>query len=84
MATFDATFGNDTQFDATFSSDNSMAAGFGSTQFIEIGHYESLPDKPIINGHTIIGDKVSVDYDLQDRMDVITPQDIDNLFYGRQ
>lgn len=45
--------------------------------------YPDLTDKPSINDVTIEGDKLSKDYHLQDKMDAITPQDIDNLFYGR-
>lgn len=57
-------------------------ATFGTVQKVSTSNYEDLFNKPILNGNTIIGDKVSIDYGLQDRMDEITPQDIDKLFYG--
>ena len=81
MANFDATFGNDTQFNATFSSDNSMDAGFGSIQFIEIGHYESLPDKPKINSITVEGDKTGLEYMLQDKLEFASVHDIERILY---
>jgi len=61
----------------------SFNTSFGNVEKISTGNYEDLFNKPIINGHTIIGDKVSNDYDLQDKLNEITPQMIDNLFYGR-
>jgi len=45
--------------------------------------YDLLEDKPSINTFTIEGDKTAADYRLQDKMDLITEQMIDNLFYGR-
>lgn len=69
--------------DISFADDAPFNASFGTVEKINTGNYEELFKKPIINGYTIIGDKVSNDYDLQDKMDAITPQDIDNLFYGR-
>lgn len=46
------------------------------------GDYNKLNNKPSINGVTVIGDKFSNDYGLQDEMDEITIQDIDNMLYG--
>lgn len=66
----------------TFSDDTPFNASFGPVEKISTSNYEELFNKPILNGNTIIGDKVSADYHLQDRMDEITPQDIDKLFYG--
>lgn len=45
--------------------------------------YPEITDKPSINNEIIEGDKLSKDYHLQDKMDLITEQMIDNLFYGR-
>ena len=45
--------------------------------------YDLIENKPSINAFTLEGDKTAADYSLQDKMDAITPQDIDNLFYGR-
>ena len=46
------------------------------------GNYNKLNNKPSINGFTVIGDKISSDYKLQDEMEEITIQDIDNMIYG--
>ena len=45
--------------------------------------YDILENKPSINTFTIEGEKTAADYRLQDKMDLITEQMIDNLFYGR-
>lgn len=45
--------------------------------------YDALENKPSINQFTIEGDKTAEDYRLQDKLDLITEQMIDNLFYGR-
>ena len=45
--------------------------------------YGELTNKPSLNAFTIEGDKTADDYRLQAKMDVITEQMIDNLFYGR-
>ena len=44
--------------------------------------YPSLGNKPRINGFTVIGDKLGIDYRLQDLMDSITDQEIDDIIYG--
>ena len=68
--------------DISFTDDGPFDASFGAVEKVSTSNYEELFNKPILNGNTIIGDKVSADYHLQDRMDEITPQDIDKLFYG--
>lgn len=47
-----------------------------------IGSYPPLTLKPSINGYTIIGDKTGDDYDLQNKMNEITEQEIDNVIFG--
>ena len=81
--TFNATFEESNNLNATFQESGPMSASFGAVTFVHTDNYEDLFNKPIVNGHTVIGDKVGSDYDLQDKMNAITPQDIDNLFYGR-
>ena len=44
--------------------------------------YGELPDKPKLNSVEIVGDKVSADYGLQDKMEAMTPQDIDKIIFG--
>ena len=69
--------------EVSFNDDGPFNASFEPMEKVNTGNYEDLFNKPIVNGHTVIGDKVGSDYDLQDKMNAITPQDIDNLFYGR-
>lgn len=57
MATFNATFTNETQFNANFKTDSSLSAGFGQITMVETGDYGKLANKPKINGVTLIGDK---------------------------
>ena len=44
--------------------------------------YETLANKPKINGVTVIGIKEGPDYNLQNKMYEVTPQDIDKIIYG--
>ena len=48
---------------------------------IVYGDYNDLTGKPKINDVTIEGDKVSEDYRLQGKMDVLTPQEIERILY---
>lgn len=45
-------------------------------------NYNALTNKPILNGITIEGSKVSADYKIQDMMNDITEQEIDTIVYG--
>ena len=45
-------------------------------------NYNNLTNKPSINDVTLIHNKTSAELGLQDRMDEITPQDIDNIIFG--
>lgn len=53
------------------------------TDPLAIKDYDLLENKPSINQFTVEGDKTAADYRLQDKLDLITEQMIDNLFYGR-
>lgn len=53
------------------------------TESLMCKDYDLLENKPSINQFTVEGDKTAADYRLQDKMDLITEQMIDNLFYGR-
>ena len=44
--------------------------------------YNALPDKPQINGHTLIDNKTADELDLEYKLNIITEQQIDNLFFG--
>ena len=43
--------------------------------------YEQAENQPKINGETVVGDKVGADYHLQDKMDVLTVQEIERILY---
>lgn len=44
--------------------------------------YNRLINKPSINTYTVEGDKLGIDYNLQDKMDVLTAQEIEKILYG--
>ena len=44
--------------------------------------YNVIKDKPSINTYTVEGDKLGIDYNLQDKMDVLTVQEIEKILYG--
>lgn len=43
-------------------------------------NYDDLYNKPILNGVTIQGNKISDDYNIQDKMDRITNSELETLF----
>lgn len=47
-----------------------------------VSDYNMLTGKPILNGVTVSGDKVSYDYRVQDRMDILQNWEIDQILYG--
>ena len=67
--------------DISFTDDGPFNASFEPIEKINTGNYEELFKKPIINGYTIIGDKVSSDYGLQDKMDVASQAEIEAILY---
>ena len=80
---FKAHFRTPENFKAQFENDESFTAKFGEVYKVNTGNYNDLFNKPSINKVTVQGDKLGADYKLQDKMDLITEQMIDNLFYGR-
>lgn len=68
---------------ANFRDNDDLDANFGDVTMVHTDNYEDLYNKPSINRVTVQGDKLGADYRLQDKMDIITEQMIDNLFYGR-
>lgn len=56
--------------------------GGGISVPMNIKSYNQLRDKPTLNSVTIEGDKVSADYKLQDKLGVVSEQDIDVIIYG--
>lgn len=43
--------------------------------------YNQLKDKPTINAVTVEGDKLGIDYKLQDKMNELTVQEIEKILY---
>ena len=76
-----ATFKDTSQSTARFV-DKSMTASFGQTTRVETADYNKLSHKPTINSITVEGDKVGLDYNLQNKMEMITEQEIDDIIYG--
>lgn len=58
-----------------------ITAGFGSSQVISTGDYEELANKPKINSVEVIGAKAASDYNLQNKMDVLSVQEIERILY---
>lgn len=44
-------------------------------------NYNSLSNKPQINGVTLVGNKTSKDIKVQDEMDVLSVQEIEKILY---
>lgn len=59
---------------------NQLNGKMASTRYAK--DYETLINKPYINGVEVIGHKISKDYKLQDKLGIVSEQDIDNLIFG--
>ena len=81
MATFKASFKTSDNFNATMSSNETLTASFGSVQKVSTGNYDDLANKPLINNRTVEGSKTGADYNLQDKMDAMTIQEIEKILY---
>ena len=76
MAIFHASFYESNDLNADFLESDDLAARFGEVYKVPVGTYADLPDKPMIEGNVLIGDKTYKQLGL----DEITPQEIDELF----
>ena len=65
----------------SFKDDGPFNASFDKVSKISTSNYEDLFNKPILNGNTIIGEKVSTDYGLQDHMNEATVAEIEAILY---
>ena len=68
MASFQARF---------LESDSGFNANFGEVYQVGIGKYADLPDKPLIEGVTLVGDKTF----RQLGLDTLTVQDVEKILY---
>lgn len=80
-ATFGARFSENENMSAIFTDGDAMSARFGETQRVATSNYEELYNKPQINGHTLIGNKVSEELDLQGKMAVLSTTEIEKILY---
>ena len=66
-------------FNAVFKEKNGdFVTQFGQTQMVSTDDYEKIFNKPSIEGNVLIGDKTFSQLGL----DVLTPQDVDDIIYG--
>lgn len=65
----------------TIPKQNGITLGMGDPKGA-VPSYKVLPDKPQINGHTLVENKTADELDLEHKLNVITEQQIDNLFFG--
>lgn len=57
---------------------------FETGEYTTVGTYDynELFNHPHINGVEVIGEKTGTDYKLQNKMNEITPQEIDDIIFG--
>lgn len=77
MASFKATFTSDDQFSAGLQESGSLKADFGDTKTIGTGDYNDLTNKPLVEGHTLVGDKSFK----QLGMDTLSQWEIEKILY---
>ena len=66
-------------FNAIFKEKNGeFLTKFGNTQMVSTDDYEKLFNQPSVEGNVLIGDKTFAQLGL----DVLTPQDVDDIIYG--
>ena len=81
MAEFNMNMSEGQSFNMSMGNSKGLTADFGNTQTIETGNYDKLTNKPKINTVTVQGDKMSIDYGLQDHMDSATVAEIESILY---
>ena len=64
---------------------NDIDADTGKYRLLEggggSGNYDDLTNKPSLNSVTVSGDKLAIDYNLQDKMDALSVTDIEKILY---
>ena len=71
----------DVRFKAKFRTSGNLQADFGSVTQIHTDDYNDLFNKPTINAVTVEGDKTGPDYRLQNKMDILSRQEIEKILY---
>lgn len=70
-------------FNMTFQTSENMSASFGVTSVVETGNYNNLGNKPQINDIEVVGNKTGADYNLQEKMEALTVQEVQAILYMR-
>lgn len=81
MATFKATFVEESGFDAAFSDRENLKAKFGEIREVSTSDYEKLFNKPSINDVELIGNKTGPELRLQNKMQELTVAEIEKILY---
>ena len=80
MKTIDMIIPSSKGIDMSIGDSGGLSLGIGSSS--GTSNYNTLTNKPSINGVTLIGNKISREIFVQDLMEEITEQDIDEMIYG--
>ena len=78
---FKAHFRTTENFKAQFENDESFTAKFGNAYEIHTDDYNDLINKPTINAVTVEGNKTGPDYRLQNKMEILSQQEIERILY---
>ena len=78
---FKAKFRTDSAFKAKFRTEGNLSAGFGNVYEIHTDDYNDLINKPTINAVTVEGHKTGPDYRLQNKMEILSQQEIEKILY---
>lgn len=81
MATFKATFAEESGFDVAFSDRENLKATFGEIREVSTSDYEKLFNKPSINDVELIGNKTGPELRLQNKMQELTVAEIEKILY---
>ena len=72
---------SETGTEVSFNDDGPFNASFGTVEKVSTSNYDELFNKPKINSVEVQGDKNGADYNLQDKMAYLTPQEIERILY---
>lgn len=77
MASFNVKFKSNDEFNASLQDSGTLDVKFGDTKIVETGDYEKLKNKPMIESHTLIGDKTFKELGL----DTLPVWEIEKILY---
>ena len=76
-----ATFRESENIGASFKESENLKAKFGDVLMVHTDNYDDLYNKPRINAVTVEGEKTGTDYRLQNKMDILSRQEIEKILY---